>query len=90
MRRLARSMAWAELRGRDKGLRGSSSVWLGIWVIATAYRYLQRWASPDPVVVREVLRPGEQLVVTHYPKGTEPEPPPKRTRRARRRAARSA
>ncbi len=89
MRRLARSMAWAELRGRDKGLRGSSSIWLGIWVIATAYRYLQRWTSPDPVVVREVLQPGEQIVVTHFPKGSEPAPLPARSRRARRKAAKS-
>lgn len=81
-------MAWAELRGRDKGLRGASSVWLAIWVVASAYRYLQRWTRPEPVVVREVLQPGQQLVVTHFPKGTEPEPLPPTSRRARRKAAR--
>lgn len=82
-------MAWAELRGRDKGLRGASSVWLAIWVITSAYRYLQRWTSPEPVVVREVLQPGQQLVVTHFPKGSEPAPlPSTKSRRARRKAAR--
>lgn len=81
-------MAWAELRGRDKGLRGASSIWLAIWVVSSAYRYLQRWTSPEPVVVREVLRPGEQLVVTHFPQGAEPAEPARLSRRARRKAAR--
>lgn len=87
--RLARTMAWGEIRGRDKGLQGSSSTWLAIWVITVAYRYLRKWASPDPVIVREVLLPGQQLVVSHYPKGGAPPAPP-RSRRARRKAARAA
>lgn len=85
MRRFARAMAWAELRGNEKGLKGASSVWLAIWVVASAYRYLQRWTAKDPIVVREVLRPGEQLVVTHFPKGAPPEPLAKPGRRRRRR-----
>ncbi len=90
MERFARMMAAAELRGRDKGLRGASGAWLAVWVLTVSYRHLRKWMAPDPVVVREVLLPGQQLVVTHYPKGAEPaEPiPAARSRRARRRAAR--
>ncbi len=89
MERFARMMAAAELRGRDKGLRGASGAWLAVWVLTVAYRHLRKWMAAEPVVVREVLLPGQQLVVTHYPKGTEPpEPAPApRSRRARRRAA---
>ena len=91
--RVARTMAWGELRGRDKGLRGSSSTWLAIWVVTVAYRYLRKWTTPDPVIVREVLLPGQQLVVSHFPEGAEPpapEPLSKRRRRARRKAGREA
>ena len=68
----AKVAAWAELRARTDGLRGSSSAWMAIWVLLTGYRYLKKKAGPDPVVVREALRPGEQLVITHYAKGAEP------------------
>jgi hypothetical protein len=83
-------MAVAELRGRDKGLKGASGFWLAVWVVSVAYRYLRKWAAPEPVVVRETLLPGQQLVISHFPKGAEPpEPAPQpRSRRARRRAAR--
>ena len=70
--RFAKVAAWAELRARTDGLRGSSSAWMAIWVLLTGYRWLKRKAAPDPVVVREQLRPGEQLVITHYAKGAEP------------------
>jgi len=69
---VAKIAAWAELRARTDGLRGSSSTWMAIWVLLTGYRWLKRRAAPDPVVVREALRPGEQLVITHYAKGAEP------------------
>lgn len=82
--RIARAMAWAEARGRDKGLRGASSTWLAIWVLATGYRYIKRLAAPDPVIVRERIRPGEQLLITHYAKGAEPDEPPTERRRRRR------
>ena len=72
MKRLAALIAWAELRGRDRGLRGASGAWLAVWVVTVAYRRLRHLAGPDPVVVREVLAPGQQLVITHFPKGTEP------------------
>jgi hypothetical protein len=88
--RIARTMAAAELRGRDKGLRGASGAWLAVWVIAVSYRHLKKWTAPDPVVVRRRLEPGEQLVITHYAKGTEPPVPPKASRRQRRRAKRAA
>ena len=69
---MAKVAAWAELRARTDGLRGSSSAWMAVWVLLTGYRWLRRRAAPDPVVVREQLRPGEQLVITHYAKGAEP------------------
>lgn len=69
---VAKAAAWAELRARSDGLRGSSSTWMAIWVLITGARWLRKKAAPDPVVVREQLRPGEQLVITHYAKGAEP------------------
>jgi len=70
--RFAKVAAWAELRARTDGLRGSSSAWMAIWVLLTGYRWLRKKAAPDPVVVREQLRPGEQLVISHFAKGAEP------------------
>jgi hypothetical protein len=82
--RLARLMTWAELRGRDRGLRGASGAWLAIWVLSVAWRHLKEWTRPDPVVVREALAPGQRLVITNYPKGAEPPEPERRKRRRRR------
>lgn len=82
----AKTMAWAELRARSDGLRGSSSAWMAIWVLLTGYRYIKRKAAPDPVVIRERLEPGQQLVVTHFAKGAAPEDPVASRRRRRRRA----
>lgn len=79
---LARTMAWAELRGRRHGLRGASSVWLAVWVVSFAYRRLRKMTAPEQVVVREQLRPGQRLVVTHFEKGAEPEVTSRRSRRA--------
>lgn len=84
MERLAAIVAWAELRGRDRGLRGASSAWLAIWVLTVAWRHLKEWTQPEPVVVRERLAPGQRLVITNYVKGTEP-PEPDTARRRRRR-----
>ncbi len=83
--RVARIMAFAEVRGRDKGLRGASSAWMAAWVLATGYRYLKRMTAPDPVVVRERLEPGQQLVISHFPADASPEPLPEARRRRRRR-----
>jgi hypothetical protein len=83
--RFAKVAAWAELRARTDGLRGSSSAWMAIWVLLTGYRYLKRKAAPDPVVVRERLEPGQQLIVTHFAEGAAPaDPVASRRRRSRR------
>lgn len=68
MERVLGAIAWAELRGRDRGLRGSSGAWLAVWVLATAFRHLRKTVAAQPVVVREELKPGEQLVITHFEK----------------------
>lgn len=90
MERFARLMAFAELRGRDKGLRGPSGAWLAIWVLSVSYRHLRKWTAEEPVVVREALLPGQQLVISHFSKGTEPPPPESPSRRGRRKAKRNA
>lgn len=82
--RFAKVAAWAELRARTDGLRGSSSAWMAMWVLLTGYRYLKRKAAPDPVVVRERLDPGQQLIVTHFAKGAAPADPVASRRRRRR------
>lgn len=82
--RFAKVAAWAELRARTDGLRGSSSAWMAMWVLLTGYRYLKRKAAPDPVVVRERLEPGQQLIVTHFAKGAAPADPVASRRRRRR------
>lgn len=83
--RFAKVAAWAELRARTDGLRGSSSAWMAVWVLLTGYRYIKRKAAPDPVVIRERLEPGQQLVVTHFAKGAAPDDPVASRRRRRRR-----
>lgn len=80
----AKVAAWAELRARTDGLRGSSSAWMAIWVLLTGYRYIKRKAAPDPVIVRERLEPGQQLIVTHFAKGSAPADPVASRRRRRR------
>ncbi|MGK2929035.1 MAG: hypothetical protein ACSLFO_05595 [Acidimicrobiales bacterium] len=90
MERLARLMAFVELRGRDRGLRGASGAWLAVWVLTTSYRHLKKWGAPEPVVVREALLPGQQLVISHYRTGTEPPAPQPTSRRARRKQKRAA
>jgi hypothetical protein len=84
----AKALAWAELRSRTDGLRGSSSTWMAVWVLLTGYRYIKKKAAPDPVVVRERLEPGQQLVITHYAKGAEPGTETKTRLGRRRRRAR--
>lgn len=88
--RLARVAQIAERTGRRRGLLGRSSGWLGVWAVAAGYRQLRNFLAEDPVVVRETLAPGQQLVITNYVKGSEPPPPPKLSRRARKAAAKRA
>lgn len=83
--RIAKVAAWAEVRARTDGLRGSSSAWMAMWVLLTGYRFIKRRAEPDPVVVRERLEPGQQLIVTHFAKGAAPGDPVASPRRRRRR-----
>ena len=80
-------MAWGELRGRDRGLRGSSGAWLAVWVVTVAYRYLRKMAAPEPTVIREELKPGEQLVITHFSKDASETIARKPSRRSRRKAS---
>ncbi len=89
MSRVAKVIAWAELRGRDDGLKGASSAWLAVWVLTTGWKYVKRMTQPDPVVIRERLEPGQQLVVTHFAPGAETageDVPARRGRRRRRRS----
>jgi hypothetical protein len=68
-------------KSKEKGLLGDSSAWLGVWVAVVGGRWLYRAAQRKPVVVREVLRPGEQLVISHFPKGADVAPLPKKGRK---------
>ena len=48
---------------------GGGRIWLGLSLALTGLRLLRRMATRAPkVVYREELRPGEQLVVTHFPR----------------------
>lgn len=88
--RLARIAQVAERTGRTRGLIGRNSTWLGVWAAAAGYRHLRNFLAEDPVIVRETLGPGQQLVITNYVKGTEPVEPPKLSRRQRKQAAKRA
>lgn len=89
MERIVRAIAWAELRGRDRGLRGASGAWLAVWVLTVAFRHLRKMVAAEPVVIREELKPGEQLVITHFAKDAAPAVTGS-SRRARRRARSAA
>lgn len=88
--RVARIAQIAESTGRRRGFIGRNSTWLGVWAAAAGYRHLRNFLAEDPVVVRETLAPGQQLVITNYAKGTEPPAPPNLSRRQRRQAAKRA
>lgn len=88
--RLARLAQAAERTGRRRGLMGRSSGWLGVWAAAAGYRQLRNFLTEDPVVVRETLAPGQQLIITNYRKGEEPPAPAKLSRRQRKAAAKRA
>ena len=56
------------LAGARAGAAGGR-LWVGVSLALTGLRLLRRMATRTPkVVFREELRPGEQLVVTHFPR----------------------
>lgn len=69
-------------RGLRQGLLEGSSVWLAVAAVAALVRFLVR--PEQPKIVREELRVGETIVVTHKPGPAQP------TRRERRRDSRRA
>jgi len=68
-------------RGIREGLIEGSDVWLSIAAIVWLFRFLSRRPRPQVSVAR--LRVGESIVVSHVP-------PPPRSRRGRKKAAREA
>jgi hypothetical protein len=66
--------------GIRQGLAQGSSIWLAVALVAGVIRLMTR--PEEPRVIREELRAGETIVVTHRPGPLSP------TRRERRRARR--
>lgn len=55
-------------RGWRQGVLGGDRTWLYVGVGAMLLRMLLRaWAKEEHVVYREVLAPGQRLVITHEP-----------------------
>lgn len=86
---IARIFELAEPVARRKGWKGSSGLWLGVYVLSFAYRHLRPRMARETVTIRESIEPGQQLIITHFPKGTEPVPDVKPSRRARKRQAKA-
>lgn len=74
-----------QTRGREKGLLGRSGRWLAVWVVVAGVRWINRALSPEPVVIKEKLEPGERLLITHYGDDVELRTVPSPSRRRRRR-----
>jgi len=56
-------------QGLDRGLGEGSRLFLALGGAAVAVRLLRRMAAPGPAtVVRELLQPGETLVIEHLPR----------------------
>jgi hypothetical protein len=45
--------------------QGASGIWTGVALAAFLLRWYQRHAQRDVVSLREELRPGESLLITH-------------------------
>jgi hypothetical protein len=55
-------------RGWRDGVLGGDRRWLYAGALALLLRWLLRaWSKEEEVVYRELLRPGERLVITHEP-----------------------
>lgn len=59
---LLRALEMLARRGRRKG---AHSAWTAVTVAAFLVRYYQRRSAKDEIALREVLRPGETLVISH-------------------------
>ena len=55
--------------GAKKGLGEGNRAWMVVGTAALTVRLLQRLARSKPVVVREVLAPGQTLVIRHLAPG---------------------
>lgn len=76
----------ARRMGVTRGVFGDSRPWLVLGGVAWGIRALQWARRPSPeTVLREVLEPGETIVIRH-----EGAPPTRRQRRQRRKSAKAA
>ena len=62
---LDRLLRSAMRRGLRRGMGEGSGPWLAVGVAAAGVRVLRRLLRPQPIVVREELRPGETVVIAH-------------------------
>jgi hypothetical protein len=59
-------------RAVQRGVRGSSRGWFAVAVATWAFRQARKLTSrEEKVVLRERLKPGETLVITHRPETRE-------------------
>lgn len=54
-----------ERLARRRMRSGASGVWMAVTLAAFLVREYQKRADRDPVALREELRPGESLVISH-------------------------
>lgn len=55
-------------RGWRQGVVNGNRAWLAVGAAALLLRMLQRaWAKEEAVVFREVLGPGERIIISHEP-----------------------
>ena len=61
-----RLVRWAMRTGLRRGWSDGSKVWFTIGAVALGVRLLQRLAAPGkPIVISEVLEPGQALTIVH-------------------------
>jgi hypothetical protein len=55
-------------RGWRQGVVNGNRAWLAVGAAALLLRMLQRaWSKEEAVVFREVLQPGERIIISHEP-----------------------